>query len=58
MQKKKINFKKNFVPESILYPFLHHQGSQRKARKGKKRKRTGNYSKEINHLQLMRLYKT
>lgn len=48
-KKKKINFKKNFVPESILYPFLHHQGSQRKARKGKKRKRTGNYSKEINH---------
>lgn len=48
MQKKK-SILKNFVPESILYPFLHHQGSQRKARKGKKRKRTGNYSKEINH---------
>ena len=45
-KKKKINFKKI---SSLKVSFLHHQGSQRKARKGKKRKRTGNYSKEINH---------
>ena len=49
MQKKKINFKKISSLKVSCILFLHHQGSQRKARKGKKRKRTGNYSKEINH---------